>query len=475
MRAARVAIRPLFALVIVLAFIGQFLLTSEKALAISIGSGSTNPTAFMDAYNRIGGSAAIGTPFNDVHPWGPGCIQDFSGGRFGRSAIMQRGCSGPAFSVVGEHWNWMVAHYGSQAADVVGYPANEGHRWGNTWTQDFDGGQVGWNILIRPDVIGRVHQLRGAILRKYFEHGNINSFLGFPISDEYPWNGEQRQDYQNGTIIWNSAEGARAARNFPQGSLIVATSLDPKVYVIVGGRRFWVLTGETIDLCWGGWGRLQYLSAEEMRAVYKLYPDGGSNVCYPENTMIVAAGYDPKVYVVRNNRLYWVVNGESVNCLGGWNKIRYISPNELNVAKSVYPYGGEYNCLAISSREQRAVDWAKSQIGQTSYGGHIWSGWCELFVEQAFNTSGKYGSAAANYNAKKAAGQIRTDTNPPAGALVFYSWGSFGHAGLSIGGGQVISTQGDGSLALPVRQHGVTSIGLTYLGWAWADSSWPGR
>lgn len=475
MRTARVAVRPLFALLGILALISQFILTSEAALAASVGSGSSNPTAFVDAFNRNGGAAAIGNPTNDVHGWGPGCNQDYSGGRFSVAAIMQRGCSGSAYAVVGEHWNWMVGHYGSNAANMVGYPSNDGHRWGASWAQDFDGGAVGWNILVRPDVTARVVQLRGDILRKYLSLGDQNSFLGWPLTDEYAWNGEQRQDYQGGTIIWNANDGARAAHNWSQGSIVAATSGDPKAYVISGGRRFWLLTSETANVCWGGWNRLQMVPYIEMSALYKLYPDGGANVCYPDGTMITSPGNDPRVYVVSGGRLLWVLDGNGVNCLGGWGRIRYIGGYELTIAKSVYPAGGDYNCGGVAAKEQHAVDWARSQIGQSYYGNQMWSGWCELFVETAFATSGRYGSAAANYSARSAAGQIHTDTNPPAGALVFYSWGSYGHVALSIGNDQIVSTQGSGSTALPVKQLGVLDMGLPYLGWAWAESSWPGR
>lgn len=471
MRAARVAVRPLFALAMVLAFSSQYILTSQSALAATVGSGSASPGAFIDAYNRNGGAAAIGSPTNDVHGWGPGCNQDYSGGRFGTSAVMQRGCTGAAYAVVGEHWNWMVARYGAQAADMVGYPYNDGHRWGASWAQDFDGGRVGWNILVRPDAVGRVVQLRGDIMRKYLAMGDARSYLGWPTSDEYAWNGEQRQDYQGGVIIWNATEGARASHYYGQGSIVAATSGDPKAYVISGGRSFWLLSSETANVCWGGWNKLQMVPYEEMRVIYKLYPGGGSNVCYPNGTMVSSAG-DPKVYVVRDGRLFWVLDGATVNCLGGWGAIRKVGSWELTVAKSIYPYAGGYAC---SSRESRAVDWARTQIGQTTYGGHIWSGWCELFVESAYGTSGRYASAMANYTARKNAGQISTDGNPPAGALVFYSWGGYGHVGISVGGGQVISTQGDGSVALAVKQHGLTDLGLPYLGWAWAESSWPGR
>lgn len=173
------------------------------------------------------------------------------------------------------------------------------------------------------------------------------------------------------------------------------------------------------------------------------------------------------------NRLWWLIDyaGRTFYVAD-----RYLStPNVAN-----RPPAGETQCgvsAPVSSREARAVDFARSQLGVRSTSltpDGMWSGWCELFVERAYGTSGRYPSAQANFNAQRAAGRVRTDTNPPAGALVFYAWGSYGHVGVSLGGGQVISTQGF-STPLPVRQHTVTGINLQYLGWAAAPTSWPGR
>lgn len=133
-----------------------------------------------------------------------------------------------------------------------------------------------------------------------------------------------------------------------------------------------------------------------------------------------------------------------------------------------------------ATRETRAVDFARSQLGVSNTNltpDGMWSGWCELLAEQAYGTRSRYGSALADYNAQRAAGRIHTDTNPPAGALVFYQWGTYGHVGISLGGGQVISTKGF-STPEPVRQHavvGIGSTGLPYLGWSYAPSTWAGR
>lgn len=133
-----------------------------------------------------------------------------------------------------------------------------------------------------------------------------------------------------------------------------------------------------------------------------------------------------------------------------------------------------------SPASTNAVAWANNQIGQTSYPGvGNWSGKCETFVEMAYGTSGKYYSAALDYQAQLNQGRMHpaTDLNPPAGALAFYAYGSDGHVALSIGGGQIVGTFGGDGAAKPVGQSGVSSAarGLTYLGWAYAPTGWPGR
>ena len=119
-----------------------------------------------------------------------------------------------------------------------------------------------------------------------------------------------------------------------------------------------------------------------------------------------------------------------------------------------------------ASREQRAAQYAESMVGVA-----IDSGYCERFVERAFGTSGRFYSAQTNYNTQRAAGRIHTDTNPPRGTLVFYTYSDLGHVGISLGDGRVVSTKVSG----PVRVTPVTGWGLTYLGWSYAPADWPGR
>lgn len=129
----------------------------------------------------------------------------------------------------------------------------------------------------------------------------------------------------------------------------------------------------------------------------------------------------------------------------------------------------------ITSQMQAAASWAQTQLGSTwsSHYGHYWSGYCEQFAEQAEGFQFTYGSAYLDYQAEANAGRIHTDTNPPVGALVFYSGASGnGHVAVSIGNGQEIGTYGYPGQVYPIKQYPVTGfLSNPYLGWAYPVGS----
>ncbi|MFD9829626.1 hypothetical protein ACFWXB_19280 [Tsukamurella tyrosinosolvens] len=131
-----------------------------------------------------------------------------------------------------------------------------------------------------------------------------------------------------------------------------------------------------------------------------------------------------------------------------------------------------------SAKVGRAIAWANGQVGSQAYDFA-----CQRFVENAYGTSGRYGSAIAMRNQLAAAGQIHMDRNIPAGALVFsrnsrYDRG-YGHVVIATGGGQYVSggvSKSYGSRATVQRLSSWNPAGGSeYLGWAYAPSNWPGR
>ena len=131
----------------------------------------------------------------------------------------------------------------------------------------------------------------------------------------------------------------------------------------------------------------------------------------------------------------------------------------------------------ITSQMQAAVSWATSQLGQLKMSnGTYWSGWCELFAEQAEH-SRSFGSAALDYEAEKTAGRVHSGYNAPPGALVFWWSGNpndNGHVAVSIGDGQAIGTYGESSAhPYPIKSYSIAT-GITsppYVGWAFPFGS----
>jgi NlpC/P60 family len=119
---------------------------------------------------------------------------------------------------------------------------------------------------------------------------------------------------------------------------------------------------------------------------------------------------------------------------------------------------------AADSDAAKAVRWAKARIGHTD-----WNRQCELFVERAYGTSGRFATATAHYKWQKRNGRIHTGSVAPAGSVVFFtSDSSAGHVMLAIGGGKAIST------GPKVYQSNNYASRRDYLGWAYVPSSWPG-
>ncbi|MEV7801544.1 NlpC/P60 family protein [Microbispora sp. NPDC088329] len=126
-----------------------------------------------------------------------------------------------------------------------------------------------------------------------------------------------------------------------------------------------------------------------------------------------------------------------------------------------------------TARMRAAVNWAVAELRSpdptmSDHWGKPWSGYCERFVEQAGGFKYHFGSANEHYQWHRSRGLIHSDARPPAGAVVFYDGGrGDGHVGISLGNGQVISTQGYGGQRLPVWRHSVTGLTNHYLGWAY--------
>lgn len=267
----RVSLRVLIAVLVGMFFVPVL---TGVASAADIGSGASNNwrAPWIDAYNRIGGSAAIGYPENDVHGWNNGCIQDYGGGQFVDSALMSPACiSGRVYSVVGQHWQF-VAKTNSL---LTGYPVNDSHRWGSGWTQDFDYGAWGWTLLMRGDSVGQVHAVRTGMRDYFLSQAGALGWLGYPTSDEYQWAGNTRQDFQGGSLVATPGVGIRVLPSWSERSTFYSSAYGPAVYVILGGHSYWVTSADQLVNCYGGWSALREVSADTVSLSLAVYPYAG--------------------------------------------------------------------------------------------------------------------------------------------------------------------------------------------------------
>ncbi|MFM7270768.1 MAG: hypothetical protein ACKO2C_03940 [Actinomycetes bacterium] len=117
---------------------------------------------------------------------------------------------------------------------------------------------------------------------------------------------------------------------------------------------------------------------------------------------------------------------------------------------------------------EEAARRAEARIGQVytteNPNANYWSGWCETFAELAYQWKFRYASAMADYNSLKSRGLIKGGV-PPRGALVFYTNGTYGHVGIGVGNGYIVSTVGYTNNRYPVARNYYTYF-PSYAGWA---------
>jgi uncharacterized protein YraI len=110
------------------------------------------------------------------------------------------------------------------------------------------------------------------------------------------------------------------------------------------------------------------------------------------------------------------------------------------------------------------ADWGSR--GDGPYG--EWAGDCYRFAFLAWYANGVRPSQAPTAQAAESAyhraGRVHGGV-PPAGAMVFYAYGSLGHVGISLGNGQVMSTHGLDYSYKPISARPYNAMGLPYLGW----------
>ncbi|NUU24871.1 MAG: sugar dehydrogenase, partial [Streptomycetaceae bacterium] len=139
-----------------------------------------------------------GYPLNDEATTGNGLGRY---NNFQNGAIYWSGLTG-AHGMYGEIW----ATYGSLGWDrgFLGFPLTDelGTPDGVGRYNHMQGGSLYWT----PATGGC--EVHGAIRDRWAERGWERSYLGYPVSHEYPVPGGRRSDFQHGYIFWNATTGA---------------------------------------------------------------------------------------------------------------------------------------------------------------------------------------------------------------------------------------------------------------------------
>jgi len=138
-----------------------------------------------------------------------------------------------------------------------------------------------------------------------------------------------------------------------------------------------------------------------------------------------------------------------------------------------------------SNSIENAISWAVSHVGNSSYvtidnktkysiDPSTGIGNCANFVANTYGEpSYGYNSAIDLWNSTTI-NKHSGDINAPRGCLVFFDYSPYGHVALCLGDGEIVEAGGKSN----IRESTISADnvgGLTYLGWAWPPSSWPGR
>jgi hypothetical protein len=119
--------------------------------------------------------------------------------------------------------------------------------------------------------------------------------------------------------------------------------------------------------------------------------------------------------------------------------------------------------IATGSRVNSAVAWA----GAAAAGSARWFHLCDKYVANAYGLSHSgYESAKKHWAAIPSKYKHPGDRNPPAGALVFWSCGVYGHAALSLGGGKISSTHRNQGTPMTMTLAEAIKDMNGYYGWA---------
>jgi len=390
-------------------------------------------SAAIDAYNRAGGSPVFGeslslnyttpngvastnTPYKAVE-LSRGGIYDFSRGVFVvYGAIYQkyRTIGGPRH--------------------LLGLPTSneqEGGKspFGTTGRVSlFERGSIVW---LREK--NQAFLVQGAIFNKWASLGSAGVNLGFPISDEYPYQGAARSDFEGGYITWNAQTGAQVSMKAEaQKPLAAPPSQSPSARVSQPS-----FTRQS-----------PFPPAQPSQSTSAATPLPSAQQPAPtvtEGTLIRLRG-QPQVYVIQGGKKCLIPDPETFNANGyKLDQVKEIGENAFNKIPlgtsltskkgNLKNFGdpiGEYKGVMAKSRGECTGNPTEACTNNYT---HQCVEYVKSFYKDFPDIKIEWGSAKAFWNRGKYQGLARflngkTHIKPEADDIIFFEVGKDGHVAI---------------------------------------------
>jgi len=87
---------------------------------------------------------------------------------------------------------------------------------------------------------------------------------------------------------------------------ILKTPLDSKVYIVVNGKKNWISSESVFSALYGSWSVVEDVDQRVLDS-FGVGQEITSTEIHPDGTLVKSAD-DPKVYLIENGRLRWIVN-----------------------------------------------------------------------------------------------------------------------------------------------------------------------
>jgi surface antigen len=257
---------------------------------------NNNPNQWIiDNFNAKGGYDQLGVPINDVHGEHKGIVQEFDGGSLGKNALIKSNINGQTYHLTGGYYQvWKQYNLGTPTSDIINYSNGITYRY-------FDHPTLGQVSAVQSQY--GTYPLWGGIRGYYVGKGGLGSPLGAPKTGEYGWNNYTRQDFAGGYILWN---GSATAYNY-DGSLMFPPPKPPG-----GGGGS---TGQVDDPLLSRQGRDYFLA----RSKYYITDNIFAQSMYG-SSLIGGRGYT-------EGNCTWYVNGRLLELGANYNALRSMSGN----------------------------------------------------------------------------------------------------------------------------------------------------